>query len=208
MYKLFARPGWGSVLAEAQLAWYGLPFEIEDLDDLFRSAGARERLSPLNPVAQLPTLILPDGTVMTESAAITLYLAETVGSTELVPAPGEEERPRFLRWLVFLVANLYPTFTYADDPARFAPAAAAAEFGQNVGRYRERLWDMVERETGEPWFLGQRFSALDIYLAVMTRWGPWRAWFAEHRRRLCDIAVRAEARPQLAQVWQRNFPIG
>jgi GST-like protein len=35
MYRLFARPGWGSALVEAQLAWYGLPYEIENLDDLF-----------------------------------------------------------------------------------------------------------------------------------------------------------------------------
>ena len=42
MYRLFARPGWGSALIETQLAWYGLPYEIEDLDDLFKSTAARE----------------------------------------------------------------------------------------------------------------------------------------------------------------------
>jgi GST-like protein len=41
----------------------------------------------------------------------------------------------------------------------------------------------------------------------MTRWQPRRVWFAEHRPRLYDIALRAEARPKLAQVWQRNFPV-
>jgi ATP-dependent DNA ligase len=40
MYRLFARPGRGSVLVEAQLAWYGLPYEIEDLDDLFPAIAA------------------------------------------------------------------------------------------------------------------------------------------------------------------------
>lgn len=206
MYRLFARPGWGSTLVEAQLAWYGLPFTIEDVDDLFASAAARERLAAVNPVAQVPTLVLPDGSVMTESAAITLHLADITGSRTLVPAPGEPTRPRFLRWLVFLVANVYPTFTYADDPARFAPAACAAQFGENVARYREALWGIVEREAGDEWFLGARFSALDLYLAVMTRWRPRRAWFAEQCPRLHDIAVRAEARPELAAVWQRNFP--
>ena len=205
MYKLIARPGWGSVLVEAQLAWYRLPYAVEDVDDLFKSAAARTRLAPLNPLAQVPTLVLPDGSVMTESAAITLYLGETAGSAELVPAAGESERPRFLRWLIFLVANIYPTFTYADDPARFAPEAAAAEFAGNVGHYRERLWGIVEAAVGAEWFLGRRFSALDIYLAAMTRWQPRRAWFAEHHPHLYDIALRAEARPELAQVWQRNF---
>src|SRR5580693_8853507 len=98
MYKLFARPGWGSALVEAQLAWYGLPYEIEEVDDLFKSAAAREAVRPANPLAQVPTLILPDGQVMTESAAITLHLADIAASADLVPAPGEAIRPAFLRW--------------------------------------------------------------------------------------------------------------
>ena len=50
MYKLYARPGWGSALVEAQLAWYGLPFELEDLEDLFQSAAARAKLQLANPL--------------------------------------------------------------------------------------------------------------------------------------------------------------
>ena len=76
-------------MVEAQLAWYGLPFETQDLEDLFHSEAARERLSAVNPLAQVPTLALPDGAVMTESAAITLHLADITGSTELVPAAAE-----------------------------------------------------------------------------------------------------------------------
>lgn len=153
----------------------------------------------------MPTLLLPDGGVMTESAAITLYLAELVGSMALVPGAGEAVRPRFLRWLIFMVANIYPTFTYADDPTRFVPAAAAPEFRGNVDDYAARLWGMVEREAGGEWFLGARFSALDIYIAAMTRWRPRRPWFAAHCPRLYEIALRAEARAELVQVWQRNF---
>jgi GST-like protein len=207
MYTLFGRPGWGSVLVEAQLACYGLPCTFETVGDLFASAEARERLARINPVAQVPTLLLPDGGVMTESAAITLHLAETAGNDALVPAPGDPMRATFLRWLVFLVANIYPTFTFADDPARFAPEPAAAEFRRNVDRYAERLWGFVDEACGEPWFLADRFSALDIYLAAMTRWRPRRPWFAAHLPRLHALALRAEARPELAEVWERNFPV-
>ena len=207
MYKLYARPGWGSALVEAQLAWYGLPFELEEVDDLFKAAAARATLQPANPLAQVPTLILPDGPVMTESAAITLHLADVTGSRDLVPAPGENVRTAFLRWLVFLVANIYPTFTYADDPARFVPGEEAQRgFLAIVSAYRERLWRQVNDAAGEPWFLGERFSALDIYLAVMTHWGPRRAWFAEFCPRLSAIALRADTEPRLAGVWQRNWP--
>ena len=206
MYKLYARPGWGSVLAEAQLSWYGLACEVEDLDDLFKSAEARQRLMPANPLAQVPTLLLPGGQVMTESAAITLHLADVTRSSELVPAPGEGARPAFLRWLVFLVANVYPTFTYADDPARFVPGEAAQQgFEENVGAYRQKLWRQVEAAAGSPWFLGSRFSALDIYIGAMTHWRPRRQWFAAECPRLYEIALRADAEPRLAAVWRRNF---
>jgi GST-like protein len=195
------------VLAEAQLAWYGLDYEIEEIGDLFASAPARDHLARVNPLAQLPTLLLPDGQLMTESAAITLHLADVTGRTDLVPAAGETVRPRFLRWLIFLVANIYPTFTYADDPARFvAVEAARGRFADSVGAYRRRLWAQAEARCESPWYLGERFTALDIYVPVMTRWQPRRGWFAENCPRLHAVALRADAAPRLAAVWRRNFP--
>ena len=209
MYTLYGSPGWGSVLVEAQLAWYGLPTGHEEVGNLFKDAASRERLARVNPLAQIPTLVLPDGTVMTESAAITLLLADVAGSTDLVPPPGDPTRAGFLRWLVFLVASLYPTFTFADDPARFVPGEEAQKgFRTNVDAYGLRLWSMVEGAAGAPWFLGDRFSALDIYVAAMTRWRPKRPWFADHAPRLHAIAARADAEPRLAAVWARNYPEG
>ncbi len=206
MYTLFGQPGWGSVLVEAQLAFYGLPYVVEDVGDLFKSAEARERMTKVNPLGQTPALVLPGGMVMTESAAITLLLADITGSTALVPGPGEVERAAFLRWLVFMVTNIYPTFTYADLPERFAPAESARAFRKNVDAYQQRLWGHMEDAAGEPWFLGERFSAVDVFIATMTRWRPERAWFAENGKRLSGIAMRADARPELVTVWARNFP--
>lgn len=126
-YVLYGNPGWGSAIVEAQLAWYGLPFRFEPSGNLFESQAARDKLLPLNPLAQVPVLVLPDGQALTESAAITLHLADLTGRDDLVPGPQAPERAAFLRWLVFVVANIYPTFTYADDPARFVKTEAAAQ---------------------------------------------------------------------------------
>ncbi|MCC6717930.1 MAG: glutathione S-transferase [Acetobacteraceae bacterium] len=206
MYTLFARPGWGSAIVELQLAWYGLPYAVEDVGNPFTSAEARARLAPMNGITQLPTLLLPDGAVMTESAAITLHLADLGIGRSLVPGVGEAARPGFLRWLVFLVANIYPTFTYADDPARFVDEAAAqAGFKARVDAYAQRLWGMMEDAAGGPWFCGAGFSAIDLYIGVMTQWRPKRPWFAAHCPRLHGIAEAAEAVPELRAVWQRNI---
>jgi GST-like protein len=206
-YTLWGRPGWGSAIVEAQLDWYGLPFAYETVGDLFKDPDAKARLQKVNPLAQVPTLVMPDGSVMSESAAITLLLADVTGSEQLVPGPGAPERQKFLRWLVFLVANIYPTFTYADDPARFVAVNAARDpFRAAADAYAQRLWRQVESEAGAPWFLGERFSAIDIYLDVMTRWRPRRGWFEAETPKLFAIARKTDQRPELKETWRRNYP--
>jgi GST-like protein len=207
LMKLYGEPGWGSAIVEAQLEWYGLPYEFEPVGNIFKSAEARQQLSEVNPIAQVPTLVLDDGTVMTESAAITLLLAETSRDDSLVPPPGSIERAAFLRWLAFIVANVYPTFTYADDPPRFVEAEDAREgFRNAVDAYAMRMYRVMEDYAGEPWFLGERFSALDIYLCTLTRWRPSRDWFAENTPKLSASATATDAIEKLQPTWQRNFP--
>jgi GST-like protein len=203
--RLFGEPGWGSTIVEAQLEWYGLPYEFERVGNLFKAEDGRRRLLAVNPLAQIPTLVLADGSVLTESAAITLLLAETTGKDSLVPASGDAARAAFLRWLVFLVANVYPTYTYGDEPSRFVDGAEAQQsFRSHVDAYAKKLYSVLEGEAGAPWFLGERFSALDIYVCVMTRWRPKREWFATNTPKLTAIAARTERVPQLAACWARN----
>jgi GST-like protein len=203
--KLYTRAGWGSAIVEAQLDWYRLPFTVEPVGDMLRDPEARRKIEGINPLAQLPTLVMNDGTVMSESAAITLLLADITGQDSLVPGAKAKERGPFLRWLVFIVANIYPTFTYADVPARFVEVEAAqAPFVATLDAYRQKLWRQLEGEAATPWFLGERFSALDIFIAVMTRWGPKRPWFEKETPRLFAIAHAVDELPELQAMWMRN----
>lgn len=72
--------------------------------------------------------------------------------------------------------------------------------------YAQRLWGMMDHAAGERWFLGERFSALDLYIGVMTLWRPRQDWFAVNTKRLAAIGDAARALPALLPVWQRNFP--
>ncbi len=207
VYRLYGNPGWGSVLVEAQLAWYGLDYENVEAGDVFASAQARDDLTRMNPLAQVPVMVLPDGSLMTESAAMTLYLADVTGRDDLVPGGNDRERASFLRWLIFLVGNIYPTFTFADVPARFVPLEEAREaYRAVVDAHAQKLWRIVEDHAASPWFLGERFSALDIYISAMTRWRPQRLWFAANTPKLAAIALAADDLQKLTPVWRRNFP--
>lgn len=208
-YRLWQNPGWGSAIVEAQLAFYRLPYVLIDAGDVFADTAARSRVLAVNPLGQLPTLELPAGEVMTESAAITLLLADHAGSDALVPGPGAKERPAFLRWLVFLVANLYPAVSYFDNAQAFlADPAAAESFRRAVAGQKERLWRQIGdalRSQGGPWALGARMSALDIFIAVMVNWRPGRPWFAAEEPELLDIAERLAAAAEFVPVFERNF---
>ena len=206
-FILYGTRGWGSALIEAQLDFYGLDYRFETVGDLFKDAAARAKLASVNPLAQVPTLVLPDGEVMTESAAITLWLAAHTGREDLVPGPGAPELAAFLRWLVYIVTNIYPTFTYADDPSRFVDIEVArAPFRKAVDAYGKRLWMIVEAEAKGPWFLGNRFSAIDLYVTVMRNWRPNPDWFVANAPKLNAIALEAQAMDSLRACWKRNFP--
>ncbi len=108
---------------------------------------------------------------------------------------------------MFIVANIYPCFTFADVPSRFVPEAEGDAYGAQVTEHATRLWKIVADEAerrGGPWFRGERFSALDIYLAVMVHWRPGHASFERETPVLARIAAAA-ARPDLVAVMARNF---
>jgi GST-like protein len=204
-FQLYENPGWGSAIVEAQLAIYGLPFRLIAAGGTSDPVAVQRAMRGVNPVLQVPALILPSGEVMTETAAMTLYLADVAGTDALVPTASAPERAAFLRWLIFLVAAVYPSFAYGDVPTRFVPADGAAAFQARVIDHRKAMWLVMEAEAAGPWFLGQRFSAIDVYLAVMTRWRPGVPWFQAETPRLWSAGTAAALRPEVAPVMTRNF---
>jgi GST-like protein len=204
-WTLHGAAGWGSVISEAMLAFCGAPFDVVDVTGFDSPGPARDRLLALNPAAQVPTLVTPGGEVMTESAAIALLLSELYPDAGLCPAPGSPERARFLRWLVWIVAQVYPTFALTDYPGRWAPEAEAA-FAARALAHRQDLWRLFEAAVRPgPWSLGETFSALDIYLAVMVRWRPGVDWFADHCPLVLATARRVQGIDSIAPVLERNF---
>lgn len=204
MYTLYATSLTGSTISEIMLALAGVTYEIKSIDP-WESPADREALRQLNPLTQIPVLILPDGTVMTESAAITLHLADVAPDAGLAPPADHPDRPAFLRRLVFLVSALYPTWTFGDDPGRWVSGdAAKAELRASTDEHRKVLWRQMEAIAGAPWFQGDTRSAIDIYIAVMNCWRPGAAWFRAECPKLTAIADRLRADPALATVWQRN----
>lgn len=208
MITLYENPGWGSAIVEMQLVLYGLPHRLVTAGNIHQDPGARAALGRVNPLIQVPTMVLESGEVVTESAAMTLLLADLAGSDLLVPAAGQGERAAFLRWLIFLVATIYPSFVYSDTPERFVKGNGGEGYQVNVIEHRKRLWKVMEEEAarrGGPFFLGARMTAIDVFLASMVHWRPKSAWFEAEAPCLWRAAQAVAALPALETAYKRNF---
>lgn len=203
-WRLIASKGCGSAIVEAALVLAGIPYDREEVD--YTAEGpARQRLVALNPLGQVPTAVLADGAVMTESLAMILLIDEQAPGAGLVPPAGDPLRPAALRWLAFAIAAVYPTWTYGDEPAKWV-GDAGDRLRESTDAHRIRLWQHLEAHVVKgPWFLGERFSALDLYVAAMTRWRPRRAWFSANAPKLYAIARALDDDPRLQALWAANF---
>lgn len=204
-YRLLASKGTGSAIIELALTLAGIAYEAEYLELEALGPGCA-RVTPYNPLGQVPVLIAPDGAVLSETAAIILALHDISPNAGLVPA-GAAERQRFFRWLMFLVATLYPTFTYGDSPERWVSGEdAGAELRAKTDAAREGMWCFIEEQISPgPWFLGAEFSALDLYTAVMLHWRPRQDWFSGHCPKLSGVAEEVYKMPACGDALKRNF---
>lgn len=205
-YRLIGCRGCGSMIVEAAFRLADIPYSYEQVD--YDEPGpARDRLFSLNPLGQVPTLIMPDGSIMTESAAIVMMIDDKVPEADLVPPAGSPERNPFLRWLVFLVAAVYPTATYGDDPRKWLPGVPQMTMLRTTtDQHRQKLWQHIEGLLEpHPWFLGSRFSALDLYIGVMTHWRPGPGWFAAECPKLAAIGKQTAELPALAPLFREQF---
>ena len=84
MLKIFGAVGSGSVPIEATLTLLGIPYEVIEAVT-WESEEARKRVETVNPLRQVPALVLPSGEIVTESAAILIYLADLYPEARLAP---------------------------------------------------------------------------------------------------------------------------
>lgn len=207
MYRLYGCKGCGSAAIEAALVLAGQAYDYVEYDIDSPDAQAQAALRALNPLAQVPTLVAPDGTVLCESVAILIWLDAQYPAAGLLPASAAE-RATVLRWLVYLSANAYAAIGIGDYPDRWiagddAQAALRAGAKARLQVYWQTFEDQLD---ARPYCFGDRLSALDLLAATMSHWRPGRAWFDEHCPKLMAKVHRTEAEPALAAVWARNFP--
>jgi glutathione S-transferase len=178
----------------------GAEFELRLVD-----RGQNVQKSPeylkLNPNGRIPVLLDGD-LVLFETAAVALHLADKFPNAGLAPAVvGTAERAEFYKWMAHLTntpqaeyrAWFYPHEHVSDE-------AAAPSVKQAAGERLNRMFDVISEQLGDrTWLLGERFSAADLFLFMLIRWGRGMPRPPRSHPNLNAFAERVLARPAVQQ---------
>lgn len=165
MYTLYTIPGSCSsgitVLLEKLQIEY-TPVKREDVPDY----------SDIVPTNQVPALKLSDGQIITEGAAIVLYLLEKHNSP-MLPA-DLSQKAEFLRWLMFDYATLHPAYgrifailykTQMDENEKVSVL-------KQLAAYVDSLWEILDNELETKRFItGDQPTVVDYLATVYSSWG-------------------------------------
>lgn len=208
MYTLFGFQGSGSAAVEMALILAGQPWRQIDAAS-WEPASAYGELLALNPLGQIPTVLLPDGTVLSESAAILIELGLRHPASRLLPTDAAE-RAQAIRGLVFIAANCYAAISIGDFPERWCEAPDEDSNARIRAGARARLhahWRIfADTFAARPYLGGAKPSALDLLAAVVSRWSGSRVYLAHERPAFAALLARIEADPRLAPVFARHWP--
>jgi GST-like protein len=205
---LYGAQASGSIAVEAALTLLGVPYTLVEGATWVEPA-ARDRVAPVNPMRQIPTLVLPDGEIMTESAAILIYLADAHAQSGLAPPPADPRRRQFLRWMVYVSSAIYSLHWIKPDVGRIgAPESARASVVDAVHERIAFCWSNMDAQlTPGRYLLGDELTVLDLYVAVVSRFGPWRERFYQVAPRMTPVVQRVDQEPRLADFWRERFPL-
>ncbi len=207
MYKLYGTKHTSTCAVKVALSEAGAPFEEVEITTRAEQH-LTEEYRQINPRQQVPSLMLPDGSIMTEGPAILLHIADAYPEARLAPPPGTPERAQHDRWLIFLAANVNEAGQRMNYPERFTTDANGKQGIVDAARaYMDRHFSIFEAALGDgPYFFGDGLSMLDIYVWMLSHWpGQGTAWLEANCPKIVRLANTATVRPKIVPIQEENF---
>lgn len=186
--KLSFAPRTRAVRARWLLEELEVPYELVTLDP---SKPTPEHLA-LNPLGEVPVLVAGD-TVLFESLAICLYLADHFPEKRLAPPSGSAERGAYLQWMTFAEATLEPLLLAHDENLR-RPEALEVDLSRHQARLETVLQTLDARLAGREFIVGEAFSAADVVLASILHLAH-RLGLLDRYPKLFEYTLRHAKRP-------------
>jgi glutathione S-transferase len=164
---LFHAPQSRSGAVRILLEELGAPYVLEALN-LKAGENRAPRYLEVNPMGKVPAVLAEyegGSSLVTEQAAITIYLADLFPEAGLAPGLTDPLRGPYLRWLAFYGSCFEPALIDLALKREAAPPSICP-----YGDYDTMLATLTRQLRAGPWLLGERFSAADVL------WGYSLAW--------------------------------
>lgn len=179
----------------AQLEEVGCDYTL-DYVEITKGEQKEAPLKSLNTMGKVPTLMDGD-VVVTEAAAIGLYLADRYSLGDLAPAPDDPARGTYLRWSFYAPSVIEPGCMAKAANWEFDPGSAG------FGTYPEML-DTISAAIGDgPWLLGERFTMADVIFGGTVGWMTMFGML-EKRDEYVAYVERMQARPAFKKAREIN----
>jgi glutathione S-transferase len=205
MYKLYGTKGSGTCAVKAALTEAGAPFEEVEITTS-KKQHLTEEYRQINPRQQVPSLMLPDGSIMTEGSAMLLHIADAHPELGLAPAPGTPERAQHDRWLIFFAVNVYEGMLRNLMGERYTTDGNGKQGVEEAARaYVDRHFSIFEESLADgPYFFGDNFSMLDIYMWMIAQWMD-ASWLEANCPKITRLADTVKVRPKIVPIHEENF---
>jgi glutathione S-transferase len=206
MYQLHYFPANASAAPHMVLEEIGVVYDLV-LVDRARNAQKSKEYLKINPNGRIPTLV--DGKlIVSEAAAIILHLVDQHADAGLAPQVGTRERATFYQWLTFLTNSLQEELMIWQYPDRLAGTdALAIEVVKRGAEARASSFlDVVEDHllVNGPLFLGNKLSAADLYLVMLSRWARPMARPPRSRPNIAKLLDKVTALPAVRRAYAQE----
>jgi len=192
--KLYFSPGACSLSPHIVLREAGLKFDLEQVDLKEKQLKSGGDYRKINPKGQVPVLQLDNGEVLTEGPAIVQYVADQNPDSGLAPRAGTLERYRVQEWLNYITSELHKNFTPLFKPN--TPDDYKKIARDNLA---ERFAYVDQKLAGKQYLMGDRFTAPDAYLFVISNWAAIQKIDIAQWPNLKAFADRVRARPKVQE---------
>jgi glutathione S-transferase len=165
--KLYTMSGTCALAPHIALEWIGEPYELEVMK---HGDHLKSEYLKVNPKGKVPALVIEDGKVLTEAAAILMYLIDRYPQANLGTGNDAYERYLLEEWLSYMTSEVHADFAPHFAPQKFIDDESQHDAVRQATykRLREHYKTLNERLDKHPIARGR--TVADPYLYVITRW--------------------------------------
>lgn len=195
--KLYYTPGACSLSPHIVLREAGVPFTLHKVDLRAKKLESGEDFHSVNPKGYVPAVVLDDGTLLTEGAAIVQYIADHAPGAGLAPAAGTAERYKLQEWLNFISSEVHKPMGSMFNPAQSADWKEAVK--ATLGKRLDWLSTQLQNRA---FLMGDQFSVADAYLFTILNWAGMVGFDLGKWPLVQQYAARVAQRPKVVESLQ------